>query len=307
MEYIRGTTEFHITEPTVISFGKFDGLHRGHELLMDYMIEKRKAGLKTVVFTFDIPPGKLIYQNEGKVITTNEEKMHVFERIGVDYLVECPFVPEIMCMKPENFIHKIVTEMSVRCMVAGRDFHFGHNREGNFHTLERYAKELSYEVAIMEKIQYEGRDISSTFVREEIANGNIGKANHLLGYAFFVQGEVIHGNHMGGPVLGFPTVNLLPPQEKLLPPNGVYITETTLEGKVYQGISNVGCKPTIEGENPVGVETHIFDFNRNVYGRNVKVEFLKRVRPELKFASIGELTMQMQEDIAYARKFFECN
>ena len=307
MEYIRGTTEFHITEPTVISFGKFDGLHRGHELLMDYMIEKRKAGLKTVVFTFDIPPGRLIRQNEGKVITTNEEKMHVFERIGVDYLVECPFVSEIMRMKPEDFIYKIVTEMNVRCMVAGRDFHFGHNREGNFHTLEQYAKKLSYEVAIMEKIQYEGRDISSTFVREEIANGNITKANHLLGYAFFVQGEVIHGKHMGGPVLGFPTVNLLPPPEKLLPPNGVYITETTIEGKVYQGISSVGCQPTIEGENPIGVETHIFDFNRNVYGHNVKVEFLKCVRPELKFASIGELTMQMQEDIAYARKFFECN
>ena len=105
MEYIRGTTEFHITEPTVISFGKFDGLHRGHELLMDYMIEKRKTGLKTVVFTFDIPPGKLIHQNEGKVITTSEEKLHVFERIGIDYLVECPFVPEIMCMKPLSLIH----------------------------------------------------------------------------------------------------------------------------------------------------------------------------------------------------------
>lgn len=107
-------------------------------------------------------------------------------------------------------------------------------------------------------------------------------------------------------MLGFPTVNLLPPPEKLLPPNGVYITETTLEGKVYQGISNVGCKPTIEGENPLGVETHIFDFNRNIYGSNVKVEFLKRVRPEQKFASLEELTIQMQEDIAYARKFFEC-
>lgn len=305
MEYIRGTTEFHIEEPTVISFGKFDGLHRGHELLMDYMFEKRRKGLKTVVFTFDIPPGKLAHRSEGKVITTNEEKMHVFERIGVDYLVECPFIPEIMCMEPADFLHKIVTEMNVRYMVAGRDFHFGHNRAGDYRTLEQYAGQLGYEVAIMEKMQYEGRDISSTFVREEIAEGNIEKANHLLGYAFFVQGEVTHGRHMGGPVLGFPTVNLLPPPEKLLPPNGVYITETTLEGRVYQGVSNVGCKPTIEGENPIGVETHIFDFNRNVYGSNVKVEFLKRVRPEQKFASLEELTMQMQEDIAYARKFFE--
>ena len=138
-----------------------------------------------------------------------------------------------------------------------------------------------------------------------ISAGNIEKANGLLGYAFFVQGIVEHGKHMGGPILGFPTINLLPPPDKLLPPNGVYITETTVGQNTYQGISNVGCKPTIEGVNPIGVETHIFDFNRNIYGSQVKIEFLKRVRPEYKFASLEELTTQMQEDIVFARKFFE--
>ncbi len=305
MEYIRGTTEFQIKEPTVISFGKFDGLHRGHELLMDYMFRKKKQGRKTVVFTFDIPPKKLAHQSESRVITTNEEKMHVFERIGIDYLVECPFTPEIMCMEPENFLKKIVTSLNVKSMVAGRDFHFGHNRAGDYHTLEKYAGILDYEVEIVEKMQYEGRDISSTYVREAISEGNIELANHLLGYHFFVQGVVTHGRHMGGPVLGFPTVNLIPSSEKILPPNGVYITETTIDDAVFQGISNVGCKPTIEGVHPIGVENHIFDFNRNVYGNYVKIEFLKRVRAEHKFASIDELTGQMQEDIAYARAFFE--
>lgn len=304
MEYITGTTEFHIEEPTVISFGKFDGLHRGHERLMDCMLKKRRQGLKTVVFTFDIPPKKLAQHEEGRVITTNAEKEYVFERIGVDYLVECPFTAEIMCMEPEDFLKKIVTEMNVRCMVAGRDFHFGHNRSGDYHTMLAYAHELGYEVEVMEKIQYEERDISSTFVREEIAKGEIEKANYLLGYHFFVQGTIVHGNHMGGPVLGFPTVNLLPPPEKLLPPNGVYLTETEIEGRVYQGISNVGYKPTIEGNNPLGVETHLLDFDRNIYGSQIKVDFLERVRPELKFSSVEELKRQMQENIAFARKFF---
>lgn len=304
MEYITGTTEFHIDEPTVISFGKFDGLHRGHELLMDCMQKKRRQGLKTVVFTFDIPPKRLAQKEEGKVLTTNAEKEFVFERIGVDYLIECPFTPELMCMEPEEFLTAMVKQMNVKCMVVGKDFHFGHNRSGDYHTILKQADKLGYEAQVMEKIQYEGRDISSTFIREEITKGEIEKANELLGYHFFVQGEIVHGNHMGGPVLGFPTVNLLPPPEKLLPPNGVYLTETEIEGRIYQGISNVGNKPTIAGDNPLGVETHLLNFNRNIYGSHIKVEFLKRVRPELRFSSVEELKHQMQEDIAFAGRFF---
>lgn len=304
MEYITGTTEFHIDKPTAISFGKFDGLHRGHELLMDCMQKKRRQGLKSVVFTFDIPPKKLAHHKTERLITTNAEKEYVFERIGVDYLVECPFTPDIMHMEPGEFLTKVVTQLNVKYIVVGRDFHFGHNRSGDYHTILEYAKRLGYEVEVMEKIQYEGRDISSTFIREEIAKGEIEKANYLLGYHFFVQGVIVHGNHMGGPVLGFPTVNLLPPPEKLLPPNGVYITETEIEGKIYQGISNVGNKPTIAGENPLGVETHLLNFNRNIYGSHIKVEFVKRVRPEQKFSSVTELKHQMQEDIAFAGQFF---
>ena len=304
MEYITGTTEFHIDEPTVISFGKFDGLHRGHELLMDCMQKKRRQGLKTVVFTFDIPPKRLAQKEEGKVLTTNAEKEFVFERIGVDYLIECPFTPELMCMEPEEFLTAMVKQMNVKCIVVGKDFHFGHNRSGDYHTILKQADKLGYEAQVMEKIRYEGRDISSTFIREEITKGEIEKANELLGYHFFVQGEIVHGNHMGGPVLGFPTVNLLPPPEKLLPPNGVYLTETEIEGRIYQGISNVGNKPTIAGDNPLGVETHLLNFNRNIYGSHIKVEFLKRVRPELRFLSVEELKHQMQEDIAFAGRFF---
>ncbi len=307
MEYIRGTTKFQIGQPSVLSLGKFDGLHRGHESLLRHMFDKKNQGLKTVVFTFDIPPKKLVHEEDTKVLTTNAEKHHIFERIGMDYLIECPFTEEIMSMEPYDFIKKIVAELCAKCIVVGTDFHFGCKRAGDYRTLQQYAAEFGYEVLVVEKKQYEGRDISSTFVREEITCGNIEKANRLLGYSYFVQGTVEHGRHMGGPILGYPTVNLLPPVTKLLPQYGVYVTETTIGDRIYQGISNVGCKPTIEGENPPGVENHIFDFSRNVYGNQVRVEFLRRIREERKFNSIEELVVQMQEDIAAARAYFQEN
>ena len=305
MEYISGTTEFCLNKPSVISLGKFDGLHRGHELLIEYMLEKKQEGLTSVIFTFDIPPKNLVQQDEAKVLTTNDEKMHIFERIGIDYLIECPFTQEFMCMEPFDFIQKIIKELHVKAMVVGKDFHFGHNRSGDYHTLMNYAGELGYEVSVVDKMQYENRDISSTFIREEIMAGNIEKANDLLGYHYFVQGIVEHGKHLGGPVLGFPTVNLIPPANKLLPPFGVYVAEIVIDKTIYRGIANVGCKPTIEGNHPIGVEMHIFDFDQNVYDKEVRVDFLKKVRPEQKFESIEYLKKQMQKDISFARKFLK--
>ena len=304
MKYFKNTTEFQVTEPTVISLGKFDGIHRGHELLMEQLAQKKKDGLKTAIFTFDIPPKKNVEHVEAKVLTTNEEKMHIFEELGIDYLVECPFTKEIMCMEPEDFIRMLVEKLSVKCIVAGEDFHFGHNRRGDYEMLRKYAGEYGYEAIILKKMKEDARDISSTFVREEIAAGNIEKANHLLGYHYFVKGVVKHGNRIGR-TIGIPTVNLLPPEEKLLPPFGVYVTEVLIDGKRYRGVTNVGCKPTIEGKNPVGVETHLLEFREDVYDQVVTVEFIHRLREERKFENIEALKVQMQKDIAFAGSYFE--
>ncbi|MBO5372676.1 MAG: bifunctional riboflavin kinase/FAD synthetase [Lachnospiraceae bacterium] len=302
MEYIRNTTEFQITEPTVISLGKFDGLHRGHERLMCYLAQKKEQGLKTVIFTFDIPPKQQIEQEyEAKVLTTNHEKKHLFEAHGIDYLVECPFTPEVMHMEPEEFVKMIVQQLQVKSLVVGTDFRFGHNRRGNYKLLQDLSKVYGYEVEVVNKVQEYGKDISSTFIREEIYAGNIEKANHLLGYHYFVQGEVVHGNKIGR-TLQMPTANLIPPAEKLLPPFGVYVSKTFIDGKCYGGISNVGCKPTIEGENPIGVETNLFDFDADIYGKEIKVEFLHAVRKEMKFQSLEELKQQMRKDVVYGRE-----
>lgn len=302
MEYIKGRLDFHVAEPTVLSIGKFDGLHRGHELLMDYVFQKKKEGMKAVIFTFDVPPKKSLEQDAARVLTTNEEKMHLFEQIGIDYLIECPFTEEIMNMPAEEFLKKIVEQLSIRCIVAGTDCSFGYQRRGDYRMLQKYAPEYHYEAQIVDKMQYEGRDISSTFIREEIAAGNMEKAELLLGYAYFVQGTVVHGNQIGR-TIGIPTINLLPPQEKLLPPFGVYAARVEIDGKRYNGITNIGCKPTIAGDNPVGVETNLFDFQGDLYGKHAKVSLLKWVREEQKFQNVSELKVQMEKDIAFCRSF----
>ena len=303
MKYIRNTVDFQIEEDTVISLGKFDGIHRGHELLMERLAEKKREGLKAAIFTFDIPPRRNVQHVEAKVLTTNEEQMHIFEEMGIDYLIECPFTEEVMHMEPEDFIRMLVERLHVKCIVAGEDFRFGHNRRGDYRMLQEYAGKLGYEALILTKMKEDARDISSTFVREEIAAGNIEKANHLLGYRYFVKGMVKHGNQIGR-TIGIPTINLIPPDEKLLPPFGVYVSEVAIGEERYQGVTNVGCKPTIEGNNPVGVETYLLDFHENVYDRIVTVEFISKIRAEHKFENIEALKEQMENDIAYTEAYF---
>ena len=307
MEYIKNTTEFYIPQETAVSLGKFDGIHRGHGRLMEYLAEKKKLGRKTVVFTFDIPPrAGTDAHSFNKVLTTNEEKMQLFLEMGIDYLLECPFTPEIMHMEPEDFVEMLVKRLHVKSIVVGTDFRFGHNRRGDHQLLQKLSDFYGYDVLVVDKVQENGRDISSTFIREEILRGEVEHANELLGYRYFVQGQVLHGNEIGR-TLDAPTANLLPAKEKLLPPFGVYVTRTTVldsPEKIYGGITNVGCKPTISGEHPAGVETHLFGFRGNLYDKQIRVEFLARVRPEQRFDSLEELKNQMHNDIEFGIKYY---
>ncbi len=303
MEYIKNTLEFKIKEPTVVTLGKFDGLHRGHELLMKEVMRYGKLiNLKTVAFTFDIPPKNKIENISGKVLTTNEEKQHIFEAAGIDYLIECPFTKEVMCMEPKVFIKWICKSLNMRCVVVGTDFCFGHKRAGNFSTLQMYEQEFDYKTIVVSKIREDNRDISSTFIREEIAKGNIRKANRLLGYEYFVKSYVVHGNKIGR-TIGIPTINMELPSEKLLPPNGVYVTRVVIGEASYIGVTNVGSKPTVSDSGNIVVETHIVEFSEDIYNQIVVVEFLDYIRPERKFDSLDELKAQMSKDIAYAKRY----
>ena len=303
MQYIHNTFDFKIEKDTVITLGKFDGLHRGHELLMENLLNWReKYRYKAVVFTFDIPPRQQVNGVDTRVLTTNEEKRAIFERSGVDYLIECPFTPEVMCMEPKAFIEWMVNALHARCFVIGNDFRFGHNRAGDYEVLRQYAVEFGYEVVVLDKIQEDGRDISSTYIREEIGQGHIEKANNLLGYEFFAKSMIIHGKQLGRKI-GIPTINMEFPPEKLLPPNGVYVTRVLMDGVWHKGVTNVGCKPTVSDSHLIGVETHILDFSGNVYGKEAEVCFLHYIRPEQKFASIEDLQAQMERDVMTSRQF----
>ena len=305
MKYITKTLEFKIEEPTAVTLGKFDGLHRGHELLMRTVLDcKEKYQVASVAFTFDIPPRNKVEEIIANVLTTNEEKQYIFEKQGIDYLIECPFTSEVMSMEPKDFIAWISRSLNMKYVVVGDDFRFGYKRAGDYHTLQQYEETYGYKTIVLEKLKDSNRDISSTYVREKIADGNIRKANELLGYHYFIKSEILHGKKLGRRI-GIPTINMILPDNKLLPPNGVYVTEVLVEGKTYMGVTNVGCKPTVSEEHIVGVETYIDEFSQDLYGEKIVVSFLEFIRPEMKFASIEELKAQMASDIEVARKYYK--
>lgn len=303
MEYIRNNTDFKIEESTVLTLGKFDGLHMGHKYLFEHLIKMKKEGLKTVLFTFDRPPKNEIDHKVHLVLTTIKEKEYVFETCGIDYLIEYPFTKEVMQMDPEEFIKMLVTKLNVKAIVTGDDFRFGFQRKGDHVLLKKLSHQYGFKLEVVKKKQYLGEDISSTFVRKEVVSGNMELAACLLGYPYFIQEEVQGGNKFGRK-MGIPTINLIPTAEKLLPPNGVYISKVEIHNKTYMGISNIGKKPTIEGEHPVGIETNIFDFQDDLYGKTVRVYFVKFLRNEKKFPSVEELQLQIQKDINGARAYW---
>lgn len=305
MKYITATTEFKIEEPTVVTIGKFDGRHRGHQKLLKTMLDiKDKMGLKTAVFTFSTAPSALVEKKQTTVITTNAERRNNLKKAGMDYLVEYPFTEDAAHMSPEEFVKLIlVGKMNAKAIVVGTDCGFGYKRSGNADLLRVLASVYNYHLEVIEKAQEDHRDISSTYVREELDKGNIEKANELLGEPYSIHGKVVHGNHIGGPVLGFPTANIIPPSEKHLPPFGVYVSKVLVDDVWYGGISNVGKKPTVEGENPTGVETFIFGVQENLYGKEIEVQLLTHVRSEQKFNGMEALKEQIGKDKEYGMEY----
>lgn len=307
MRYITGTSEFDVKEPTVVTIGKFDGRHKGHQKLLREMLKlKERYGYQTAVFTFDQAPASLVTGMPQQMITTNQERRNNMEKMGIDMLVEYPFTEHASHMPPERFVKDIlVDQLHARAIVVGTDCGFGYKRQGNAALLQRLADVYGYEAVVIEKEKDDTRDISSTYVKEELQRGNIEKANKLLGEPYAIHGYVRHGNHIGGPRLGFPTVNLLPPAEKYLPPFGVYVSKVLIDGSWYGGVTNIGRKPTVAGDNPVGVETYIFGLQKNLYGKMIEVQLLHFTRPERRFESLELLQAQITQDKAFAQEYLE--
>lgn len=307
MKVITGTRQFQIEEPTVVTIGKFDGRHRGHQKLLQEMNRmKEEEKLAAAVFTFDTAPMKAVTGKPVTVITTCEERRSKLARMGMDYLVEYPFDEQAAHMAPEEFVSRIlVGQMQARAVVAGTDCSFGYQGAGDALLLKKLAEKLGFEAVIIEKAQDHHRDISSTYVKEMLDAGDVKKAWELLGEPYAIHGRVVHGNHIGGAVLGFPTANLLPPPEKHLPAFGVYVSRVRVGEKLYEGVTNIGRKPTVEGVSPVGAETFIIGLKEDLYGQELEVQLLSFIRPEKRFGSLEELKEQISRDREAAARYFK--
>lgn len=297
MKYIEGLMDYTMDRNTAVTLGKFDGVHLGHQKLIKKICEKKEQGLESVVVTIWPDP-------RAKALLTKGEKKELLRSMGVSWWIDCPFLPEISHMEPETFIREIlVKRLRAGYVAVGTDFRFGYQRKGDWKLLRQMQEEMGYELEVVEKETLRDRVISSSYVREELENGNMQLVAELLGYPYTVQGEVLHGRRIGR-TLGMPTTNLIPSAGKLLPPNGVYASKTLIGEKHFQGVTNIGYKPTV-GEYFRGVETYLFDFDRDLYGQEIAVQLHSFERPEQKFDTMDRLKEQMHRDILFAREYFE--
>jgi len=223
--------------------------------------------------------------------------------MGVDILIEYPLNEISASIEPEAFVKEVLKDkMNMSYLAAGYDLSFGHKGAGNAELLRKLAPELDFELKIIEKVCDEGREISSTFIREEVEKGAMSHVARLLGEPYMIIGQVVHGAKLGRKI-GMPTINLLPEKEKMLPPNGVYYSRTRIGDKEYKSITNIGKKPTVSNEEQIGVETYLYEFEQDVYGKNAIVKLLEYKRPEQKFADLEELKAQMLIDINDGREY----
>lgn len=298
-------SDFMLDGRTVVTLGKFDGVHRGHRKLIDRA--KRLAitnNMRLAVFTFKVADGLYYPYMDSSHITTFYERERIFDELGVDVLIEFPFDDRIADMEPLSFIEKILKEkLNAAFIVVGEDWRFGKGGGGTCDLLKASQKIYNFEAVVLEKELHDGREIGSSWVRDEIRKGNMENASLLLGRPYTVCGTVVHGDEIGRQ-MGFPTINIIPDKDKLLPPNGVYTAKITMSDGEFHGITNVGVRPTVSNEGAVTVETYVFDFDKEIYGQEVSVCPIHFQRPEMRFQSREALMQQLEHDIEFAESFF---
>lgn len=293
-----------LTDPTVLTIGTFDGIHRGHQDLIAHL--KATAASKqaqSAIIAFHPRPKTIfaphLFSND--YLTTPNEKIALMTSLGIDALILIPFSKELSQITAPDFVKLIVENLSVVELCVGYDFALGKNREGNVEKLKALGQEFGYEVTTVEPFLLDGQVVSSTQVREQLLSGDVRRAAYLLGRYPSLTSEIIQGAKRGRSI-GFPTANFSVPTERLLPANGVYATFIRRPGSSqrYPSVTNVGVRPSF-GENDRTVEAHIFDFNENIYGQTMTLEFVERLRPEQKFDGITALVAQITKDSEQAR------
>jgi riboflavin kinase/FMN adenylyltransferase len=292
----------------VLTIGTFDGVHIGHKKIIDQLNEEAaKIGGESVLFTFFPHPRMVIFpESHGlKLIQTQEEKLEKLKEMGLQNVIVFPFTFEFSRLSALEFVRDmLVNQLHVKKLVIGYDHQFGKNREGSIHFLRDVAETYEFEVIEIPAQDIAAVHVSSTKIREALLTGDIEKANDYLGAPFELIGNVIKGKQLGR-TIGFPTANLkLANELKIIPQNGVYAVKVFYQEQCFEGMMNIGIRPTIESENDTTIEVHIFDFDQTIYGESLRVELYKKTRDEQKFNGIDALKNQLKSDEISIRNFF---
>lgn len=291
---------------SVVTIGNFDGIHKGHQVLIKEAVQfANKRNIKSVVFTFDNHPANYFENKHVKSIITNNEKINRIKSLGVDILVIIPFDSYMTKISPIEFIKSIlIDKLGARKIIVGHDFTFARRKEGNTKLLKEMSSKYGFELEIVDPIKVNDIRVSSTYIRQLVAEGSVDKVNKYLGYHCEIKGNVIKGKQLGR-TIGFPTANIEINDDLLIPNNGIYVTKVYVYNDVYYGATNIGYNPTVNGDK-LSIETNILEFDEDIYGQVIKIEFLERIRDEKKFNSLEELKAQLKKDTDYVYKNYVC-
>lgn len=304
MREITDITTFTTQQPTVLTIGTFDGVHLGHQKIVERVVTNaRQEGLLATVFTFFPHPRMVVQHDKGlKLIHTLEEKKQLLQQLGVDLLVVQPFNEAFAQLSAEEFVSTILVQrLNVKKVIIGYDHRFGRNRTANIDDMRLFGKKYGFAVEEISVQEVDEVSVSSTKIREALNKGDVTTAEHYLGTPYSLTGRVVHGLKLGR-TLGYPTANIQVTEDyKLIPKDGVYAVYSYIDGRKVYGMMSIGKNPTIEGKG-ASIEVYFFDFNGDLYNQKLTIEFVQYLREEQKFATIDLLKKQLQDDETAARK-----
>jgi riboflavin kinase/FMN adenylyltransferase len=306
MRLFHGTDNADIQRPTVLTLGVFDGLHLGHQWIMQTVVERAHAiGAVPTVITFDPHPRAVLHpESAPPLLQTFDQKIEGFGVLGIEQTIVVQFTKEFSTIRAEDFLKDLVVDrLHAKEVYLGKGFAFGHNREGNIELLKRMGRELGFVAGEVPELKLHGRRVSSSKIRQLLTDGRVNLARRMLGRPYGVEGRVERGSERGHK-LGFPTANLHP-QNRVIPRNGVYVTGTLIDGQWRRSVTNVGLRPTFADATEPSVETYVLNWDGDLYGDVVRVRFLYRLRDERKFSSIDQLKTQIARDAQRAESYFE--
>ena len=299
MKVITDNSSINDSGYNIATIGYFDGIHLGHKKILKELVgQAQKRNGKSILITFWPHPRNILNPNTSvELLLSNDDKHLFLKNIGIDYLYVIEFTKEFSRISAHSFVENyVVKKLNISKLIIGYNHSFGHKREGNFMFLQKNNKKYNFDIQEVKKKEIDNKlKISSSSIRDEVRIGKVDIANKMLGYKYYIIGEVIKGDGIGKKIK-YPTANILPVNNsKLIPGNGVYVCEVNFDNKNLQGMLNIGNRPTVDGKER-RIELHIFDFNTNIYGKNVKISLIKKIRDEIKFNNLDELKDQLQKD-----------